>query len=60
MTALEFSKAKDAELAWIDGCIDTSISKDDLDHKMYDDEDDMDSDKGKKENKMPALDENVL
>ncbi|XP_060555652.1 cleavage and polyadenylation specificity factor subunit 2-like [Ruditapes philippinarum] len=45
VTALEFSKAKDAELAWIDGCIDTSLHKDDLDHEMYDDDDEVDTDK---------------
>ncbi|XP_053394070.1 cleavage and polyadenylation specificity factor subunit 2-like [Mercenaria mercenaria] len=45
VTALEFSKAKDAELAWIDGCVDTTISKDDVDVDMDDEEDDIDSDK---------------
>lgn len=45
VSALEFSKAKDAELAWIDGCIDTSTAKDDLDIEMYEDEEEMDSEK---------------
>lgn len=31
VTALEFSKAKDAELAWIDGCVDSTETKADVD-----------------------------
>ncbi len=38
VTGLDFSKAKDAELAWIDGCIDLSSTKPDVDEEMYDDE----------------------
>lgn len=39
VTALDFRKAKDAELAWIDGSIDTTETKMDIEEDMDDDED---------------------
>ena len=47
MTALDFSKAKDAELAWIDGLVDVTSSKTDIDEEMYEDEEMEDSTKSK-------------
>lgn len=45
VSALDFSKAKDAELAWIDGSINTSTAKDDVDIEVFDDEEEMEADK---------------
>lgn len=42
MTGLDFSKARDAELAWIDGVIEEHDDQEDVDKQMYDDDEDED------------------
>ncbi|KAL4238067.1 cleavage and polyadenylation specificity factor subunit 2 [Mactra antiquata] len=50
VSALEFSKAKDTELAWINGCLDMSSNNDEVDKDIYkqDEDEEMDIDKSLK------------